>query len=91
MLANGIPREMDLKYSNEKEAREKENFWYDEVQCNWVKTMQRFVTSCMVVHGSASNGGVSWLGGIVLDVMGWQDWRGLEENGPEHIRTWRHG
>ncbi|KAI3565782.1 hypothetical protein IWW34DRAFT_777999 [Fusarium oxysporum f. sp. albedinis] len=80
--------EMDLQYGSEKEAREKDNVWYKEVQCNWVKTIHRFVTSCMVVHGSAKNGGVSRLGGTVLDVMGWQDWRGLEENGPEHIQPW---
>lgn len=80
--------EMDLKYGSEKEARETENIWYNEVQCNWVKTIQRFVASCMVVHGSAKNGGVSRLGSTVLDVMGWQDWRGLEENGPEHIQSW---
>lgn len=79
---------MDLKYGSEAEARENENILYHEVQCTWVKTMQRFVTSCMVVHGSEKDGGVSRLGGTVLDMMGWQDWKGLEENGPEHIREW---
>jgi uncharacterized protein YggL (DUF469 family) len=79
---------MDLKYGSEAEARENENFLYQEVQCTWVKTMQRFIASCMVVHGSEKDGGVSRLGGTVLDMMGWQDWRGLEENGPEHIRKW---
>ena len=79
---------MDLKYGSEREAREEHDFLYCEVQCTWVKIMQRFVTSCMVVHGSANDGGVSRLGGTVLEMMGWQDWRGLEENGPEHIRTW---
>lgn len=79
---------MDLKYGSEAEAREKEDFLYHEVQCDWAKTMQRFVTSCMVFHGSGKEGGVSRLGGTVLDMMGWQDWKGLEENGPEHIRKW---
>lgn len=80
--------EMDLKYGNEKEAREEHDVWYREAQCAWVKTIQRFVTSCMVVHGSTTGAGVSQLGATVLEMMGWQDWRGLEENGPEHIRAW---
>ncbi|KPA36992.1 hypothetical protein FLAG1_10210 [Fusarium langsethiae] len=79
--------EMDLKYGSEKEAREK-GVWYQEVQCTWVKAMQRFVASCMVVHGRENDGGVSRLGSTVLGMMEWQDWRGLEENGPEHIQTW---
>jgi uncharacterized protein YggL (DUF469 family) len=78
---------MDLKYGSEKEAREK-GVWYQEVQCTWVKAMQRFVASCMVVHGRENDGGVSRLGSTVLGMMEWQDWRGLEENGPEHIQTW---
>ncbi|CAF3541604.1 unnamed protein product [Fusarium graminearum] len=79
--------EMDLKYGSEKEAREK-GIWYQEPRCTWIKVMQRFVASCMVVHGCENGGGVSRLGSTVLDMMGWQDWRGLEENGPEHIRKW---
>lgn len=79
---------MDLKHGNEKEAREKQNVWYHEVQCTWIKTIQRFVTSCMMVHGSRNNGSVSRLGRTVLEVMVWQDWRGLEENGTENIRSW---
>ncbi|KAI3564210.1 hypothetical protein IWW34DRAFT_575938, partial [Fusarium oxysporum f. sp. albedinis] len=77
-----------LKHGNEKEAREKQNVWYHEVQCTWIKTIQRFVTSCMMVHGSRNNGSVSRLGRTALEVMGWQDWRGLEENGTENIRSW---
>lgn len=80
--------EMDLKYGNEKEAQEEHDVWYREAQCAWVKTMQRFVTACMVVHGRVTGTGVSRLGGTVLEMMGWQDWSGLEEKGPEHIRMW---
>jgi hypothetical protein len=50
--------------------------------------MQRFVTSCMVYYGRGNDGGVSQLGGIVLYMMRWQDWKGLKENGPEHIQRW---
>ncbi|KAL3599778.1 hypothetical protein FPOAC2_04006 [Fusarium poae] len=79
---------MDLKYGSEAEALEKEDILYDEVQCRWVKTMQRFVTSCLVFQGSGKDDGISRLGGTVLEMMGWQDWKGLKENGPEHIRGW---
>jgi hypothetical protein len=80
---------MDLKYGSETEARESEDhFWYYEIRCTWVKAIQRFVVSCMVFQGRGKDGGVSQLGGTVLDMMGWQDWKGLEENGPEHIREW---
>ncbi|KAF4470041.1 hypothetical protein FALBO_3055 [Fusarium albosuccineum] len=80
--------EMDSKYGNETEAREECNLWYDEVQCSWVKMMQYFVTSCMVVHGKVPGTGVSQLGATVLEMMGWEDWTGLEANGPECLRSW---
>ncbi|KAG7408668.1 hypothetical protein Forpe1208_v012145 [Fusarium oxysporum f. sp. rapae] len=87
-LRTAYREQMDLQYGSETEARENEDFLYAEVQCDWVKTMQRFVTSCMVFHGRGKECGVSRLGGTVLDMMGWKDWKGLEENGPEHIRKW---
>lgn len=87
-LRTAYREKMDLKYGSEAEALEKENILYDEVQCTWVKTMQRFVTSCIVYHGRGNDGGVSQLGGTVLHMMGWQDWEGLRENGPEHIQRW---
>jgi hypothetical protein len=62
---------MDDKYGSEVEARENEDSLYHEVQCTWVQAMQRFVTSCMVFHRRGKDGGVSRLGGTVLDVMGW--------------------
>lgn len=80
--------EMDEEYGNEVEAQEKENVWYREVRCAWVKTVQRFVTSCMVVGGRHPGAGVSELGAHVLCIMEWNDWKGLEEFGPEYIREW---
>ncbi|KAH7120430.1 hypothetical protein B0J13DRAFT_567917 [Dactylonectria estremocensis] len=52
------------------------------------KTVQQFVTGCMVVGGRHPGAGVSELGAHVLCIMGWSDWKGLEEFGPEHIREW---
>ncbi|KAK2686462.1 hypothetical protein QWA68_015131 [Fusarium oxysporum] len=88
MFTDRIPRGNGSKYGSEVEALEKVNILYDEVQCSWVKTMQRFVTSCLVFQGSGKDNGMSQLGGTVLEMMGWQDWKGLKENGPEHIRGW---
>lgn len=79
---------MDAKYGSEVEAREDHDILYSEARCEWVKVIQRFVTGCMVVGGGRVGSGVSELGSNVLDIMGWRDWRGLEENGPEEIREW---
>uniref|UniRef100_L2GHG1 Uncharacterized protein n=1 Tax=Colletotrichum fructicola (strain Nara gc5) TaxID=1213859 RepID=L2GHG1_COLFN len=80
--------QMDEWYGNEQEALEREDILYKEVQCVWVKAVQRFVTACMIVGGIGAGTGVSTLGAMVLEVMGWSDWSGLLSNGPEHIRGW---
>lgn len=79
---------MDAQYGNEEEARAGNDVWYKEVQCSWAKTIQQFVTGCMVVGGGMTGTGVSEVGATVLGEMGWRDWRGLEENGPGNIQAW---
>lgn len=81
--------DMDEEYGHEKEARENWGVIYMEAQCDWVKVIQRFVSGCMVVGGCLERcGGISVLGSAALDHMGWQDWQGLRENGPNHIQCW---
>lgn len=79
---------MDAKHGNEVEARENDDVLYDEVRCGWVKTIQRFTTGCLVVGGRRSGAGVNELGEHILGMMGWEDWEGLEEHGPEYIKEW---
>ncbi|KAE9565761.1 hypothetical protein CGMCC3_g18057 [Colletotrichum fructicola] len=62
--------QMDEWYGNEQEALEREDILYKEVQCVWVKAVQRFVTACMIVGGIGAGTGVSTLGAMVLEVMG---------------------
>ncbi|KAK2740869.1 hypothetical protein CKAH01_07147 [Colletotrichum kahawae] len=80
--------QMDEKYGNQQEALATADVLYKEVPCAWVKVVQRFVTACMIVGGTGAGTGVSTLGAIVLETMGWTDWSGLLLNGPEYIRGW---
>ncbi|KAK1519798.1 hypothetical protein CABS01_16566 [Colletotrichum abscissum] len=80
--------EMDELHGNEEEALASGAVLYREVQCEWVKVVQRYVAACMVVGGGGPATGVSVLGATVLEGMGWSDWMGLASNGPEHIRGW---
>ncbi|KAH7169611.1 hypothetical protein DER46DRAFT_624739 [Fusarium sp. MPI-SDFR-AT-0072] len=77
-LRTAYRKKIDLKYSSKVEALEKDNILYNE----------QFVILYIVYHGRGNDGGVSQLSGIVLHMMGWQDWEGLRENGPEHIQRW---
>lgn len=79
---------MDERYGNEDEALAQEGILYEEVQCEWLKVVQRFVAACMVLGGPRPGAGVGLLGATVLEAMGWADWSGLGLLGPEHIRGW---
>ncbi|KAF5483165.1 hypothetical protein CGCA056_v015076 [Colletotrichum aenigma] len=59
--------QMDEWYGNEQEALEREDILCKEVQCVWVKAVQRFVTACMIVEGIGAGTGVSTLGAMVLE------------------------
>ncbi|TVY74053.1 hypothetical protein Focb16_v005463 [Fusarium oxysporum f. sp. cubense] len=42
----------------------------------------------MVAEGKIEGTGVSLVGATALHYMGWEDWKGLEENGPDVLRPW---
>ncbi|KAH6977687.1 hypothetical protein EDB80DRAFT_692387 [Ilyonectria destructans] len=77
---------MDAEYGNEVEVREGHDVLYKEVRCTWVKTIQRFTVGCLVVGGRQNETGVNELGMNILKLMGWEEWKGLEESGPEYIQ-----
>lgn len=41
-----------------------------------------------MVGGRQNGTGVNEIGIHILKLMGWEDWKGLEESGPEYIQEW---
>ncbi|CZR49889.1 uncharacterized protein FPRO_16095 [Fusarium proliferatum ET1] len=79
---------LDDKYGNETEAKEKTGKPYPDAPCNWLKPILEFIAACMVAEGKIEGTGLSLVGATALHYMGWEDWKGLEENGPDVLRPW---
>ncbi|EXM15216.1 hypothetical protein V3481_019578 [Fusarium oxysporum f. sp. vasinfectum] len=77
---------LDDKYGNETEAKEKTGKPYPDAPCNWLKPILGFIAACMVADGKIEGTGVSLVD--ALHYMGWEDCKGLKEDGPDVLQPW---